>query len=57
MPTTTTLEIDGAKLTVDTSALFRAWLERHLGQPGKPLFAIPAARPGERYLGSIIEPS
>ncbi|MFA6204429.1 MAG: hypothetical protein WC710_14720 [Gallionella sp.] len=57
MTPTTTLNLDGAELTVETSALFRAWFERHLGQPGKPSFVIPAARPGERYLGSIIEPS
>jgi hypothetical protein len=57
MTTTTTLNLDGAELTVETSALFRAWFERHLGQPGKPSFAVPAARPGERYLSSIIEPS
>ena len=57
MTQTTTLNLDGAELTVETSALFRAWFERHLGQPGKPSFAIPAARSGERYLGSIVEPS
>ena len=57
MPETTTLEIDGAKITVETSALFRAWFERHMGQPRTPYFVIPAARPGERYLGSIIEPN
>jgi len=57
MSATTTLEFDGAKITVDTSALFRAWFERHLGKPGTPSCAIPAARPGERYLGSITEPS
>jgi hypothetical protein len=57
MPPTTTLNIGGAELTVETSALFRAWFERHLGQPNKSLFAIPAARPGERYLCSIVEPS
>lgn len=57
MSTTTTFKVDGAEITVETSALFRAGFERHLGQPGKPSFAIPAAKPGERYLGSIIEPS
>jgi len=57
MTATTTLKIDDAEITVPTSALFRAWFERHLCQPGKPSFAIPAARSGERYLGSIIEPS
>ena len=55
MTTTTTLELNGAQLTVDTTALFRAWFERHLGQPGKPSCAIPSARQGERYLSSIIE--
>ena len=57
MPQTTTLNIGGAELTVETSALFRAWFERHLGQPVRPSFKIPVARPGERYLGSIIEPN
>lgn len=54
---TTTLEINGAKIIIDTSALFCAWFERNFGKPGAPSFSIPAARPGERYLGSIIEPN
>ena len=57
MPETTTIELDGAKVTVETSALFRAWFERNFGNPGSPSIAIPAAKPGERYVGSIIEPS
>jgi hypothetical protein len=57
MSATTTLNLDGAELTVETSALFRAWFERHLGKPGASSFAVPSVRPGERYLGSIIEPS
>jgi hypothetical protein len=54
---TTTLKIYDAEITVETSALFRAWFERHLGKSGASSFAVPAARQGERYLGSIIEPS
>lgn len=54
MPTTT-IEIDGAQLTVDNNELFRAWFERHLTKPIARA-TIPKARPGERYLGSIIEP-
>ncbi|HQS59763.1 MAG TPA: hypothetical protein PLU16_15020 [Gallionellaceae bacterium] len=57
MSATTTLSLDGAELTVETSALFRAWFERHLGKPSAPSFSAPTARPGERYLGSIIEPN
>ncbi|OIR11005.1 hypothetical protein GALL_71760 [mine drainage metagenome] len=57
MSETTTLKVGGAEVTVETSALFRAWLEKHLGQHIQPSFAIQAARPGERYAGSIIEPS
>ena len=57
MTPTTTLKIGDAEITVPTSALFRAWFEQHMGQPGKSSFAIPAARAGERYLSSIIEPS
>ena len=55
MPETTTLNLGGAQLTVDTNELFRAWFERHLAKPIAQT-AIPLARPGERYLGSIIEP-
>lgn len=57
MSATTTLSLDGAELTVETSALFRAWFERHLCKPSAPSFSVPTARPGERYLGSIIEPN
>ncbi len=57
MTSTTTLEINGAKITVDTSELFRAWFERQLDKPSTSSFAVPAARSGERYLCSIIEPS
>jgi hypothetical protein len=56
MSATTTIHIDGAELTVETSALFRAWFERRLDQPGKPSFSIPAAKPGDRYLTSIMQP-
>jgi hypothetical protein len=56
MSKTTTLNIGGAELTVPTSALFRAWFEQHICQPGKSSFAIPAARPGERYISVIIQP-
>ena len=63
MSETTTLSIDGAELTVATAALFHAWFERHLDaslparlNPIKPSLAIPDARPGERYITSIMEP-
>ena len=63
MSETTTLSVDGAELTVETDALFRAWFERHLDarlparlNPIKPSLAIPDARPGERYIISIMEP-
>src|SRR5512140_2081720 len=57
MSETTTLSIGGAELTVPTDALFRAWFERHITRSDRPIPSIPAARPDERYFGSIIEPS
>jgi hypothetical protein len=57
MSETTTLKVGGAEITVETSALFHAWFEKYISKPCSPSFAIPSARPGERYLGSIIEPS
>ncbi len=57
MSATTTLELDGAKFTVETSVLFHAWFEKHLGKPVASAIARPNPRPGERYLGSIIEPT
>ena len=55
MPETTTLEIDGAKVTVETSALFRAWFERNFCQSKTPPVKLPLAQPGERYLGSYTD--
>ncbi|MDO8294369.1 MAG: hypothetical protein Q7T29_16125 [Gallionella sp.] len=57
MSETTTLKVGGAEITVETSALFHAWFEKYISKPCSPSFVIPSARPGERYLGSIIEPS
>ena len=54
MSATTTLTIGGAELTVDTAELFRAWYERHIVKP--MALAIPAPRPGERYITSIMQP-
>lgn len=55
-PMNTTLEIAGAKLSVPTTALFRAWMREHVD----PTLAAPAAvlRPpmlddGEIYLGAF----
>lgn len=55
-----TLRIREAELTVETKALFYAWIEKHLGKPianAGRTSAAPIARPGERYIGSAIEPS
>jgi len=56
MNNTTTLEIDGAQITIDTSALFRAWFEKHLGKAEAQLTTCPMPRAGEKYVGGIIEP-
>lgn len=54
--TTTTISMGGAQLTVETEALFRAWLEKSLGIPHlttpQPIPPTPAE--GERYIGTII---
>ena len=55
MPETTTFEIDGAKITVETSALFRAIFERTFSQPKMPEVKLPVTQPGERYLGSYTD--
>ena len=57
MSETTTLKVGGADVTVETSALFGAWFEKNISKTCAPSFAIPSARPGERYLGSVVEPS
>jgi hypothetical protein len=54
--TTVTFEVGSAKITVPTDELFRAWLDRHINQPAAGL-VLPAARPGERYVGGIINPN
>ena len=53
---TTTLNIGGADVTVETKALFRAFLEKHLGIPQHPSAqpAPPAPNEGERYVGTIV---
>ena len=53
---TLTLKVKDAELTVETKALFDAWIEKHLGKPIAQQF-IPMTRKGERYLGSIVDPS
>lgn len=57
MPETTTIEIDGAKLTIETATLFHAWLEKTIGKQNSPCQAAPTARSGELYLGAITEPA
>ncbi len=54
---TLTMDVGGAQLTVDTQALFRAWMEKHL--PGDTTTAPgaltrPPLRYGERYIGAIL---
>lgn len=53
---TTTLNLGAAQLTVETEALFRAWLEQNLGiaHPDATLPTHPAPNEGERYVGTII---
>ncbi len=56
---TLTLDIGGADLTVPTDALFKAWMDKHIVESSGTIksAAIPAPRPGERYVGSITEPN
>lgn len=57
MSQTTTLNFEGAEVTVDTAALFRAWFEKHLGQPAALAgMQLPTPRAGEKHLCSIITP-
>ncbi|MFA7278606.1 MAG: hypothetical protein WC100_00760 [Sterolibacterium sp.] len=53
---TLTMDVGGAQLTVETQALFRAWMEKHLS--GNTSSADPLNRPplryGERYVGAIL---
>ncbi len=57
MSGTTTFSVEGAEVTVDTTALFRAWFEKHLAKPAAPAgVQLPSPRDGEKYLGSIITP-
>lgn len=57
---TTTLEVNGAKITVDTLALFRAWFEKNLGASSQSILpripTMPELNEGERYLGAILQP-
>ncbi len=50
---TVTFEVGSAKIAVPTDELFKAWLDKHINQPAAGL-VLPAARPGERYVGGII---
>ncbi len=56
-PEAVTLEIAGAKLTVNTRELFLAWLDRHLAMPEEAVAAHPG-RPslgeGEHYAGILL---
>lgn len=53
---TLTLGIEGAELTVNTGELFKAWMDKFIFKrsPGQQL--ITSARPGERYVTSIMQP-
>ena len=53
---TTTLDLGGAQLTVDTQALFRAWLEKTLGRSNAPTAqpTHPVPNEGDRYVGAIL---
>jgi hypothetical protein len=53
---TVTFEVGSAKIAVPTDELFRAWLNKHINQPDAGL-VLPAAQPGERYVGGIINPN
>ncbi len=55
MQETTTLHVEGAKVTVETSALFCAWFEKHIAKPvaAAPML-IPTPRMGEKYLCSVV---
>ena len=57
----TTIEISGAKLTVPTDELFRAWMRERIATPAAPVQALPQSilRPpmldqGEVYLGAFV---
>ncbi|WP_237772446.1 DUF1566 domain-containing protein [Herbaspirillum robiniae] len=55
MQTETTIEACGAKLTVSTEALFKAWLQQQFA-PAVPVthFGLPALAEGEVYAGVIL---
>lgn len=53
---TTTLKVDGAEITVETAALFRAWFDKHIASPSTPCIARPPLKDGEIYLGAITQP-
>ncbi|MFA6015866.1 MAG: hypothetical protein WC742_12450 [Gallionellaceae bacterium] len=52
MSATTTLNVEGAEVTVETSALFRAWFEKHLQSQISKL-PVPTPRQGEKHLCTI----
>lgn len=56
MSNTTTLELGGAQLVVDTKALFEAWMEKHFDKPVAHDLTFPALREGERFVGTIVRP-
>jgi hypothetical protein len=52
---TTTFQLDGATLTVDTQTLFKAWLEKNLqGLPTPAPLAMPVLNEGEHYAGIVF---
>ena len=57
----TTLEISGAKLTVPTDELFRAWMRERIATPAAPvspepqsILQAPMLDQGEVYLGAFV---
>lgn len=53
---TLTLGIEGADLTVNTGELFKAWMDNFIFKRTPTQSTIPAARCGERYITSIMQP-
>ncbi|BEV15105.1 DUF1566 domain-containing protein [Herbaspirillum sp. DW155] len=60
MSNETTLVIAGARITVNTEELFKAWLEKTLAAPAQveaPSTTFPViVKPGETYIGTIATP-
>lgn len=53
---TLTLGIEGADLTVNTGELFKAWMDKFIFKRSSDQLLIPSARPGERYMTSMMQP-